>query len=92
MYILCMHNMEVYMKRTTIMLPEDLKNRAAQYCEQKGISLGTLLREALEHTLHEENNGQQGQDALFADQEVYQDEVPVDISQNHDVYLYQDHV
>jgi predicted DNA-binding protein len=78
------------MKRTTIMLPEDLKNRAAQYCEQKGISLGTLLRQALEHTLHEENNAQQGQDALFADQEVYQGEVPVDISQNHDTYLYQD--
>lgn len=76
------------MKRTTIMLSEDLKIRAAKYCEQKGISLGSLLRKALERELEEAGNNRQGQDALFADQEVYQGEVPLDISLNHDAYLY----
>ena len=79
------------MKRTTIMLSEDLKIRATRYCEQKGISLGKLLRDALERELEEANTDRQGQDALFADQEVYRGEVPVDTSINHDAYLYQDH-
>lgn len=78
------------MKRTTIMLPEELKIRAAQYCAQQGISLGRLLREALERELETANSTPEGQDSLFADQEVYSGEVPVDISLNHDAYLYQD--
>ncbi len=79
------------MKRTTIMLSEDLKIRATRYCEQKGISLGKLLRDALERELEEANTHRQDQDPLFADQEVYQGEVPMDISLNHDAYLYQGH-
>lgn len=78
------------MKRTTIMLSEDLKIRAANYCKQKGISLGSLLREALERRIQEAENDGQGQDSLFADQAVHQGDVPMDISQNHDAYLYQD--
>ncbi|MEF8822488.1 MAG: hypothetical protein V5A74_00055 [Desulfohalobiaceae bacterium] len=76
------------MKRTTIMLSEELKIQAAKHCKQKGISLGRLLREALERELEEAKIDRQGQDALFADQEVYQGEVPMDISFNHDAYLY----
>ena len=71
------------------MLPEDLKAKATQYCEQKGISLGGLLREVLESKLREANREKQGEDALFADLEVFQGDVPEDISLNHDVYLYQ---
>ena len=78
------------MKRTTIMLPEDLKIKAARYCEHKGISLGSLLREALERELEEADRESQVEDALFADQEVFQGEVPEDTSLNHDSYLYQD--
>ena len=80
------------MKRTTIMLSEDLKIWATKYCEQKGISLGKLLREALARELEKANSDRQDQDALFADQEVYQGEMPMDISLNHDAYLYQDHM
>ena len=80
------------MKRTTIMLPEDLKIRAARYCEHKGISLGKLLRNVLERELEEAYRDRRGEDALFADQEVYQDQVPEDISQNHDDYLYSDDI
>jgi len=76
------------MKRTTIMLSEDLKIRAAKHCRQKGISLGCLIREALERELEEAENDRQGEDSLFADQAVYQGEVPMDISHNHDAYLY----
>ncbi len=78
------------MKRTTIMLPEDLKARAFQYCEQKGISLGRLLREMLERKLDDTAWQGSGEDALFADQEVFQGEVPADTSSNHDAYLYED--
>lgn len=76
------------MKRTTIMLSEDLKIRAAKHCKQKGISLGSLLREALERELEKAVKDGQGQDPLFADQAVYQGEVPMDISTNHDAYIY----
>ena len=76
------------MKRTTIMLSEDLKILAAKHCKQRGISLGSLLREALKRQLEEAENNGQSQDSLFADQAVYQGEVPMDISSNHDAYLY----
>jgi hypothetical protein len=70
------------------MLSDDLKIRATKYCKQKGISLGSLLRAALERELEEAEKDRQVQDCLFADQAVYQGEVPMDISINHDAYLY----
>ena len=36
------------MKRTTVMLPEDLKNRAIRHANAIGISLGVFIRESLE--------------------------------------------
>ena len=39
------------MKRTTIMLPEELKNQAERSAASMGISLGELIRESLEARL-----------------------------------------
>jgi hypothetical protein len=36
------------MKRTTIMLPDDLKESARKVASQRGVSLGTLIRGALQ--------------------------------------------
>ena len=39
------------MKRTTVMIPEDLKIRAAKRANAVGISLGEFIRESLEKAL-----------------------------------------
>ncbi len=39
------------MKRTTIMLPEDLRRRALHCAKQKGLSLGELIRDSLSAAL-----------------------------------------
>ena len=39
------------MKRTTIMIPEDLKIRATRRANAIGISLGEFIRESLEKAL-----------------------------------------
>ena len=76
------------MHRTTIMLPAELKNRAARYCEQKGISLGGLIREALAREIRQAGETGSGQDTFFADKEIYKKGAPDDLSRNHDEYLY----
>ena len=39
------------MKRTTVMIPDDLKMRALKRAGTMGISLGRFIREALERAL-----------------------------------------
>jgi hypothetical protein len=74
--------------RTTIMLPDDLKAKAAEFSRKKGLSLGELVREALGELLNkaEEDAG----DSFFCDTAIYQEDVPGDLSRNHDEYLYGD--
>jgi hypothetical protein len=73
------------MKRTTIMLPEELRRRAASRAKQRGISLGELIRDSLDTALpgvsYEE-------DPLFEDV-IFDDPAPRDLSANHDRYLYE---
>jgi hypothetical protein len=73
------------MKRTTIMLPETLRSRAASLAKQRGISLGELIRNSLGTALpgvsYEE-------DPLFEDA-VFDGPAPRDLSANHDKYLYE---
>lgn len=75
------------MKRTTIMLSSELKTRAIQKANQRGISLGELIRESLETVL---NNPQDRfiDDPLLTDDAVFHDQGPGDLAQNHDDYLY----
>ena len=79
----------MYMKRTTIMLPSELKTKALQRANQKGISLSELIRESLEDMLNEPKD-HFIDDPLFADDAVFHDQGPEDLAQNHDHYLYEE--
>jgi len=76
-----------YMKRTTIMLPDDLKEKGMRKARRRGISLGELIRESLEahvQTPHIEAT----EDPLFKDDAVFNGKAPKSLSKSHDRYLY----
>lgn len=76
------------MHRTTIMLPEELRFRAHRRAREEGISMGELVRRALEETLSVAPPTGEGRDPLLDDTEVFQGETPEDLAKNHDAYLY----
>ena len=78
------------MKRTTIMLPEDLKMRALKRADIMGLSLGGLIRESLEKNLHTPDVDQADDDPFFADSVVFKGKAPKDLALKHDDYLYGD--
>ncbi|MDF1552157.1 MAG: hypothetical protein P1P84_03795 [Deferrisomatales bacterium] len=75
------------MHRTTIMLPDDLLNRARRRAESDGTSLGELIRRCLDRVLAESAKPT-GPDPLFADDAVFRGPAPQDIAAEHDRYLY----
>ena len=77
------------MKRTTIMLPPELKMKALQRANQMGISLGELIRNSLTALLHHSKE-QTTDDPLFTDNNVFNDQGPQDLAENHDRYLYRE--
>ena len=77
------------MKRTTVMIPEDLKNRASRRASSTGISLGGFIRESLERALRADN-AVMNDDPFLTDNAVYEGNTEVDLAQNHDKYLYGD--
>jgi predicted DNA-binding protein len=76
------------MKRTTVMIPEDLKTRAERRARRTGSSLGALVRESLEAALREPVAA--AEDPLFADRAVFRGSLPKDLAAEHDTYLYGD--
>ena len=72
------------MKRTTIMLPETLRRRAASRAKQRGISLGELIRVALDTAVPAASYGD---DPLFEDV-IFDGPASRDLSAKHDKYLY----
>jgi hypothetical protein len=74
------------MKRTTIMLPEGLRQRALSRAKQKGVSLGELIRDSLDAALPAMSYDVE-HDPLFEDV-IYDGPAPADISARHDKYLY----
>ena len=76
------------MHRTTLMLPSGLKVQAQQRAREMGISLGQLIRQALESELSGAGGERRARDPLFADQAVWTGDAPVDGAANHDHYLY----
>lgn len=74
------------MRRTTIMLPEDLHNRAIRRARQRGVSLGELIRISLDAAVPTVSYGS-GSDPLFEDV-VFDGAAPSDTAKNHDKYLY----
>ena len=79
------------MRRTSIMLPDDLKVRVLSCANQEGLSLGAFIREAL--ILKIRPPAATGQtDPFFADTAVFRGKAPRDLARHHDRYLYGDQV
>jgi hypothetical protein len=74
------------MQRTTIMLPASLKNRARVFASKKGISVGELIREALEEALSQAKISQRS-DPFFDDTHFFDGDIPTNLSAKHDEYL-----
>jgi len=75
------------MKRTTVMIPEDLKIRATIRANAVGISLGGFIRESLAKALRSDGN-MALDDPYMNDNSVFEGDIPADLAQNHDKYLY----
>jgi hypothetical protein len=78
------------MDRTTIMLPPELKIKAANQARKMRISLGEYIREALRKSLEVENGRESDGDSLFLDDAVFDGATPEDLASDHDGYLYGD--
>jgi hypothetical protein len=77
------------MKRTTIMMPDDLKIRAVKRADSLGISLAEFIRDSLERNL-KSDKAVIFADPYLGDDGVYNGDIPSDLAQNHDTYLYGD--
>ena len=77
------------MKRTTVMIPDDLKNRAVKRADAIGISLGEFIRESIRRNL-KSDSALPFVDSYISDSAVYEGDSPNDLAQNHDKYLYGD--
>jgi Arc/MetJ-type ribon-helix-helix transcriptional regulator len=75
------------MKRTTVMLPEELRARAMRRARNLGLSLGEFIRRAMEALL-EDKGGGADEDPLLRDEATYDGHVPGDLAARHDEYLY----
>jgi hypothetical protein len=75
------------MKRTTVMLPEDLRRRAFVRARERGVSLGELIRESLDAAVPASPPARTA-DPLFTDSAVFAGKAPKDLSAAHDRYLY----
>lgn len=69
---------------TTIELPPDLKLKAEQAAQARGVSLSEFIRESLEWVLGQSMEN----DPLFADNAVYSGTAPTDLAARHDDHLY----
>ncbi|WP_045211404.1 hypothetical protein [Desulfonatronovibrio magnus] len=76
------------MQRTTIMLPRELKIWAASKSRKMGISLGQLIREALQKEIDSTEVSNGLQDCFYEDKAIYQGYSSPDFSAEHDEYHY----
>ncbi|MGH9368634.1 MAG: CopG family transcriptional regulator [Thermoanaerobaculia bacterium] len=74
------------MRRTTIMLPADLQERAMRVARRKGVSLASLIRDSLDAALPSPGGGKDD-DPLF-EEAVFQGPAPADLAAEHDHHLY----
>ncbi len=79
----------IRMKRTTVMLPPELKARAERRAYELGVSFGELVRETLQGAL-ESGEERRTDDPLFKDEAVYKGKTPKNLAERHDEYLYDD--
>lgn len=77
------------MRRTTVMLPDDLKIGAALRARKLGISLGELIRSSLRESATKDA-ASEAADTMYDDTTLYRGSAPRDLSDRHDAYLYGD--
>ncbi len=75
------------MKRTTLMLPVELRRRAFARARERGVSFGELIRESLDASLPARPT-HRAEDPLFRDEAVFGGKAPKDLSSAHDRHLY----
>jgi hypothetical protein len=75
------------LKRTTVMLPSDLRRRAFRRARERGVSLGALIRESLDAAIPRTAQAA-GDDPLFSDGAIFRGAAPRDLARHHDRYLY----
>lgn len=75
------------MKRTTVMLPADLRRRAFRRAKEQGVSFGVVVRDSLDAALPALERTD-GDDSLFADGAVWRGPVPRALAREHDRFLY----
>jgi hypothetical protein len=68
------------------MLPPELKAKAIRCARAGGMSLGRLIREALQSYLGP-SQGSRREDPFFKDVSVFTGETPADLAGRHDQYL-----
>jgi hypothetical protein len=78
------------MRRTTVSLPSELRERAEQAARAEGLSLSAFIEKTLTSVLSEPGKKKRARDPLFADEAVFDGTVPKDTAVNHDRYLYGD--
>ena len=76
------------MHRTTVMLPPELKRRAAARAKLQKITLGEFTRRALEAAVERNGRVDASGDPLLRDDAVFNGRTPRDLSTRHDTYLY----
>lgn len=78
------------MNRTTIMLPENLKQQAGFAARKLGMSLGGFIRRSLERSLQRAEREPMTTDPLLDDTRVFTGAGDRDASTHHDQHLYGD--
>lgn len=78
------------MHRTTVMIPDELKDEAVKQARERGVSLGHFVREALRESVEriERKRARVGEDPLFADEAVFEGHLPAGAGGHHDDELY----
>ena len=74
------------MNTTPISIPEDLANQLAHAAKSQGVSVEQFVSKSLDAAVRR----LQPRDPLFEDNAVFSDDVPEDLSADHDRYLYGD--
>jgi Arc/MetJ-type ribon-helix-helix transcriptional regulator len=75
------------MKRTTVVLPPELKSLAQRQAERLGVSMAELIRQSLSLRLRPPHRDSV-RDPLLDDDVVYTGPGPRDTAKDHDRYLY----
>ncbi len=78
------------MATTDAALTQEMKVKALKYAAEKGITLEQLIQEAVKKLLNDSGKMNTRDDPFFSDKSVFTGDAPSDLSENHDVYLYEE--